>query len=63
MCAVLLILSGMLYILLGVGLMLAMDNSRRWYALLDRLTLSQQLACALIWPAALPWIIWRLRRG
>lgn len=57
------ILIGVAYTIVGVSLMLAMDNSQRWYALLDRLTLKQQLLCALLWPVALSWIIWRLRRG
>lgn len=56
-------LMGMAHVVCGVALLLAMDNSQRWYALLDRLTVPQQLACALLWPIALPWIIWRLRRG
>jgi hypothetical protein len=52
-----------IYILLGVVLMLKMDSSQRWYALMDRMTPLQQLVCVLAWPLALPWWIWRLRRG
>ncbi|MDZ4813211.1 MAG: hypothetical protein SGI99_11445 [Pseudomonadota bacterium] len=54
---------GVLYVMTGVWLMLKMDNSRRFYALLDRFSVPQQFACAITWPIALPLIIWGYRRG
>jgi hypothetical protein len=54
---------GISYVITGVALLLVMDSSQRWYAVLDRLTVPQQMVCALLWPVAVPWIIWRLRRG
>lgn len=57
------IIVGALYVITGVALMLRLDNSRRHYALLDRLTLTESLFTALAWPVALPVLCWRPRDG